>query len=65
MSTPLLSKSVVLPLLGLGLLACFVIHPYVGFAVWALAVVVALQELVLLAALPFVALWHWLDRTKT
>ena len=43
-------------------MACFVIHPYVGFALWALALAVLLQEVFLLAALPFIGLWRWANR---
>jgi hypothetical protein len=61
---PLLDKSFAVPLAGAGLMACFVIHPYVGFALWALALAVLLQELLLLVALPFIALWRWASRPR-
>lgn len=51
---------------GFGLLAWLVVHPYLAYAVWALAVAVLLQELVLLAVLPLLALvvaWRrWSNR---
>lgn len=62
----MIDKSVFWPMAGFGLLAWLVVHPYLAYAVWALAVAVLLQELVLLAVLPLLALgaaWRrWSNR---
>lgn len=59
---PLIDKSICWSLLSGGLLLMFVIHPYVGIVLWVLALVIAVQELFLFAALPFIALWALLTR---
>jgi len=52
---PLISRSICLPLIGFGLVLFFLVHPWVAYFLWALALIVLLQELVWLAALP--VLW--------
>jgi len=54
----MIDKSICLPMFGAGLLAMFVIHPYVGFIIWALALVIAIQEVFLLITLPFLLLYR-------
>jgi hypothetical protein len=58
----MIDKSIIFSLFGAGLFLGIFIHPYLAYVLWGLALVVLFQEVFLLAALPFIALWHWASR---
>jgi len=62
MPEPVVPKSVALSLAGAGVLAALVIHPYVGFVLWGLAVLVLVQELLFMVAWPLLWVWRQLLR---